>query len=242
MAFVLAWGIVIVIVLLRGRRSGQSLAEFLLRGALYGYVRLWHRWQSNDPAPLPATGPAILFSNHTCSADPAFLLVGCRRRLSFLIAREFYLIPGVRQLCDYIHCVPVTRSGKDVTAARTALRRLKEGHVLCIFPEGGLSTAGRRFRPGKPGVALLALRSKVPIFPAFIAGGPQVSDVLPAWLWPSRGVHVTYGPAIDLSVYYDRPIDRKLLEEVAVVLMGHVAALQPNCRFPAQRHVFRPSV
>jgi 1-acyl-sn-glycerol-3-phosphate acyltransferase len=225
MGFVLAWGIVVVIVLLGWRRSGQSLTEFLLRGLLHGYVRLWHRWQSNGPAPLPPTGPAILFSNHTCSADPAFLLVGCRRRLSFLIAREFYLIPGVRLLCDYIHCVPVTRNGKDITAARTALRRLKERHVLCIFPEGGLSTAGSRFRPGKPGVALLALRSQVPIFPAFIAGGPQVSDVLPAWLWPSRGVCVTYGQVIDLSAYYDRPIDRKLLEEVTVLLMQRVAAL-----------------
>jgi 1-acyl-sn-glycerol-3-phosphate acyltransferase len=208
------------------------LTEFLLRGLLSAYVRLWHRWQSNGPAPLPATGPAILFSNHTCSTDPAFLTVGSPRPLSFLIAREFYLLPIVRRLCDYIHCVPVTRNGKDVTAARVALRRLKEGHVLCIFPEGGLSTAGRRFRPGKPGVALLALRSRVPIFPAYIAGGPQVSDVLPAWLWPSRGVRVIFGPAVDLSAYYGLPIDRKLLEEVTVLLMRCVMALRPKAGSP----------
>jgi hypothetical protein len=81
-------------------------------------------------------------------------------------------------------------------------------------------------------VALLALRSRVPIFPAYIAGGPQVSDVLPAWLWPSRGVRVIFGPAVDLSAYYGLPIDRKLLEEVTALLMRCIAALRPKAGSP----------
>src|SRR5262249_47287103 len=119
------------------------LVHYLGLGVVRGYSRLWHRWSSNGPAPLPATGPAILLANHTCSADPAFLTTGCHRLLSFLIAREFYTLPLLQPLLDYIHCVPVNRKGGDPIAVRIALRRLREGRVLCIFPEGGLSNAGR---------------------------------------------------------------------------------------------------
>jgi 1-acyl-sn-glycerol-3-phosphate acyltransferase len=157
--------------------------------------------------------------------DPAFLQAACPRAISFLLAQEYYEIGHFRPLFEYTRCVPVARNGRDVRAVRTAVRRLSEGRVLCIFPEGGLSNAGRNgLRPGKAGIALLALRSRAPVSPAQIAGGPQRSEVLPAWLRPSR-VRVRFGPAVDLSAYYDRPISRKLLEEVTALLMDRVRAI-----------------
>jgi 1-acyl-sn-glycerol-3-phosphate acyltransferase len=228
------WSMVTAVSLYRWWRSGQTLAIFLGLGVVRAYTRLWHGYSSNGCPHLPVKGPAILLANHTCSADPAFLTTGCARPLSFLIAREFYLLPMLRALFDYIHCVPVTRNGTDVLAVRTALRRLRDGRVLCIFPEGDLSNAGRpQPRPGKAGVALLALRSQAPVIPAWIEGGPQTWDVTTAWLRPSRRrVRVVFGPAVDLAAYYDRPINRKLLEEVTALLMGHVAALRHRPRRP----------
>jgi len=225
MGILAACAVVAAVILWQWRRSGQVLVHYLGLGLVYLYARLWHRWSANGPARVPARGPAILVSNHTCSADPAFLTAGCARPLSFVIAREYYNIGLLRPLFDYIGCVPVARNGRDAVGVRVALRRLEEGRVLCIFPEGGLSHAGRRgIRPGKAGVALLALRSRVPVFPALISGGPQTTSLLRAWLGSSR-VRVTFGPAVDLSPYYDRPIDRKLLEEVTGMLMHRVAEL-----------------
>src|SRR5262249_831701 len=95
-------------------------------------------------------------------------------------------------------------------------------------PEGGLSHAGRDgVHPGKAGIALFALRTRVPVIPARITGGPQRSEVLPAWLRPSR-VRVTFGSPVDLSAYYGRPINRKLLEEVTALLMDRVRMLGPK--------------
>jgi 1-acyl-sn-glycerol-3-phosphate acyltransferase len=221
-------GVLAAVVLIPWRWSGQPLAFFLGRGLVWVYARLWHRLAISGAAPLPGEGPAILVANHTCSADPAFLTAGCRRPLSFLIAHEYFSLPVVRWLCRYLHCVPVKRNGQDVAAVRASLRHLHEGRIVCIFPEGNLSNAGRRcVRPGKLGIALLALRSRAPVFPAWIEGGPQTSDVPRAWLRPSR-VRVAFGPAVDLTPYYDRPITRKLLHEVATRLMHHVAALAPK--------------
>lgn len=205
----------------RWRRSGQTLVDFLGIGLWYVYARLWHRWSSNGWAPLPGAGPAILVANHTCSADPAFLTAGCRRRLCFMIAQEFYGNAFLRRLFHFLRCVPVQRHGRDPRAVREALRRLAEGRVLCIFPEGGLSHIGRSGSSPKAGVALLALKSRVPVFPVRITNGPRTSRLSHAWLRPSR-VHVTFGPALDLSRFYHRPITRKLLEEVTGSIMEHI--------------------
>jgi 1-acyl-sn-glycerol-3-phosphate acyltransferase len=227
----LAFGVVVLLMLDCWRRSGQPLVHFLGLGFIYLYVRLWHRGNVGG-SPLAERGPAILVANHTASADPAFLQAAFRRPLSFMLAQEYYVLPGVRPLCDYIGCVPVARNGRDTAGVRMALRRLQQGHILCMFPEGGLSNAGRRrIRPSKSGVALLALRSGAPVYPAFITGGPQTSDVPTAWLRPSRTpVRVTFGPAIDLSAYHGRPIERKLLDEVTAGIMSRVAALDPAAK------------
>src|SRR5687767_12956537 len=74
-----------LVILIRWTQSGQKLIDYLGIGLVYLYARLWHRWSCNGPAPLPAQGPAILVSNHTCSSDPAFLTTGCKRVLSFML-------------------------------------------------------------------------------------------------------------------------------------------------------------
>lgn len=218
-------GVAILILLARWWRAGRpKLVDYLGLGVVYLYARVWHRWSAHGEGG-PSSGPAILLANHTCSADPAFLQAGFSRPLSFVIAQEYYHIPLLRRLLSYIGCVPVARNGRDATGVRVALRRLSEGRMLCIFPEGGLTHAERRsLRPAKAGVALLALRSQAPVYPALIVGGPRTSSLPRAWLRPSR-VQVIYGPSVDLSAYYGLPINRKLLDEVTRALMRRLGNL-----------------
>lgn len=220
-----AAGLVVVGVLWRWRRSGQSLVDFLGMGLVRWYARLWHGLRVSGPAPFRRGGPALVVANHTCSADPAFITAACVPPPGFMLAADYYGTPGLRRLFDYIGCVPVHRRGHDVSGVRAALARLEEGRILGIFPEGSLSNAGRGgMRPGKAGAAYLALKSRAPVYPVWIAGGPQTCHLPPAWLKPSR-VRVTFGPVIDLSEYYDRPYSRRLLEEVAQRIMDRIAGL-----------------
>jgi 1-acyl-sn-glycerol-3-phosphate acyltransferase len=226
------WVVAVVVVVIlvawwRWRRSGEPAFVFVGSGLLQGYASLWHRMSTNGPAPLPRRGPAIIIANHTCSADAAFLSAACRRPLSFLVAREYYKIKVLRPLFRVLACVPVARSGGDAGAVRVALKRLEQGCVLCVFPEGGLSNAGRqRPRRGKAGAALLALTSRAPVFPVLIVGGPQTPKIQRSWLRPSgRKTQVIFGAAIDVSAYLGRPRDRKLLEEVTALFMERIASL-----------------
>jgi len=128
----------------------------------------------------------------------------------------------------------VARDGRDAGAVRAALRRLESKQAITLFPEGGLSQAGRsRWRRARGGAAFLALRSQAPVYPALILGGPQTNRLLRAWLLPSRTpMRVIFGPPVDLMRYYDRPIDRRLIEEVTSVLMESIAALRRQARRP----------
>jgi 1-acyl-sn-glycerol-3-phosphate acyltransferase len=190
-----AWALCLAAaVLVRGLRSGRRLVDFLGLCLVSAYARLWHGWRSTGRPPWPLQGPAILVANHPSSADPAFVQAAFPRPIGFVIGCEYDRIAALTLVFDHIHCVPVRR---DVAGLRIALRRLSQGHILCIFPEGGLSNAGRsRLRAGKAGVALLALRSRVPVYPVLIQGGPQTWRILRAWLRPSR-VRVTFGSEVN---------------------------------------------
>jgi 1-acyl-sn-glycerol-3-phosphate acyltransferase len=178
---------------------------------------------------LPATGPAILIENHPSQADPAFLIATCKRPPCFLHAREYYDVPLLRRLFERVGSIPVTRGSHDISAIRLALRHLQEGSILGIFPKGDLTAARQdRNEKAKTGAALLALRSRAPVFPAYIAGGPQGRPLLQAWLWPSPGVRLTYGAPIDLPAYYGWPLTRQVLREVTALFMQRIDQLRPT--------------
>jgi len=221
----------IVAIGIQWRRYGLPWGEFEILYVSRIYSTVFHRWRSKGFVRCPKTGPVILISNHTCSADPTFLLGGSPRVLSFLVAREHYDVhPFTTWLLNTMCCVKVSRECPDPKSLREGLRRLAEGKVYTMFPEGGLSgVAQNRLLRGKHGAAWLALITRVPVFAAYIDGGPRTPELLHSWVVPApRRVHVFWSRAIDLSRYYDKPRTRQLLEEVTTYLMKHIAELDPR--------------
>jgi 1-acyl-sn-glycerol-3-phosphate acyltransferase len=214
-------------------RAGWRFKEVVFFGTIRLYCHFWHRWSSPGGDRVPATGPVLLISNHTCSADPPLLQTATRRVLSWLSSREHYEQHWlVRKLLDTLHCVPVRRDGRDAMAARSALQRLREGRAVCVFPEGNLSgVALGKLRTPKAGAAWLALRSGAVVIPAFIRGGPQTHRLVRAWAGRSpRPAVVRFGRPVDLARYRGRRITRPLLEEVSALLMARITELGPTAR------------
>jgi 1-acyl-sn-glycerol-3-phosphate acyltransferase len=121
--------------------------------------------------------------------------------LGFMIAREMYELPIVHAFCVLTDCIPVNRDGRDLQATRAALRTLKEGKVLPIFPEGRITPeSGRGLGPILPGAAFIAIRSGAPVIPAFISGTPSTIDIGPA-LWTPTRSRVRFGEPLDLSEF-----------------------------------------
>ncbi len=197
------------------------------------YVGNVFRWRASGRCPFPSTGPAIVIANHRSPVDPLMIWMNHHlgpagrkpiRKIGFLMAREYYDQPGfIGWICRVMEAIPLERDGKDISGTRAALRRLRDGKILGIFPEGGINTE-TRLRRADVGVAWLALSSRAPVFPVFIHGAPQAEDMVSPFYTFCR-VRVVYGEPVDLSEYYGRRKTQEVLREVTDRLMGELARL-----------------
>ena len=197
------------------------------------YVPLMFHWRAtNGPSPLPVEGGALVLSNHRSPVDPLLawmnhhLRPGSRdiRVIGYLTAKEYCSVPGLTWLVRTMQSIPVERDGRDMGPTREAIRRLKDGRLVGIFPEGGLNF-GEDLREANPGVAFLALKAKVPVYPIYIHNAPQEGKNMVDPFTQRCRAGVTYGEPIDLSEYHRRRTTPELLAEVTNLLMSRLAAL-----------------
>lgn len=119
---------------------------------------------------LPERGPFIVAANHANYLDGIVLATAIPRQISFLVMPRVYRATRLHPYFhDHVGSIPVSLARPDPGAIRRALRVLEQGGVVGIFPEGPFSQYGKLVR-GQPGVALVALRSGVPVVPAAISG------------------------------------------------------------------------
>src|SRR5437879_5335888 len=101
-----------------------TLAVRLLRAANRFYARVYHQVEIILPCRLPKTGAAILVCNHTSGLDPHLIQSVCPRLITWMMAREYYEIRAIKPAMEALGVIPVTRSGRDMSATRAAMRAL----------------------------------------------------------------------------------------------------------------------
>lgn len=159
--------------------------------------RVYHRTSVLAPCRLPRMGPAILVCNHISSIDPLLLQAFCPRLVRWMMAREYYRYKSMRWLYNTVGVILVERSGRDMAATRAAMRALAAGYVLGVFPEGRIEPSNDLI-PFQSGIGLLALKTRAPVYPAYLNGTQRNREMAEAFLRPSAG-SIAFGPALDLS-------------------------------------------
>jgi 1-acyl-sn-glycerol-3-phosphate acyltransferase len=217
------------------RRCREGWGIWLLYATQRLYGGLVFRWRCNNgPCPLPVDSGGLVVANHRSPIDPMMVWTNHHFRgdptgksrevrvAGFLTASEFCDVPGLRWLVRTMRSIPVDRNGQDMAPTREALRRLKNGELVGLFPEGGINW-GTRLRSANPGVAFLALKSKVKVYPVFIHDAPQpVNSIADPFVTRCR-VRVTYGEPIDLSEFHGQKTTPELLNEVTDLIMSRLA-------------------
>ena len=173
---------------------------------------------------LPERGPYIVAANHANYLDGVVLAMALPRKISFLVMPRVYrATPLHPYFHDHVGSIPVSLARPDPGAIRRALRVLEQGGVVGIFPEGPFSRYGRLVR-GQPGVALVALRSGVPVVPAAISG---TFDALAArrFFVPRRvPLSVRFGKPLRFTTPRQR-VTQGLRADVTGRIMDEIAAL-----------------
>jgi 1-acyl-sn-glycerol-3-phosphate acyltransferase len=185
------------------------------------FARIYHSLEVISPCRIPRSGAGIIVSNHTSSIDPAFIQTLCRTRLiTWMMAKEYLEIKSISWLFNMVGIIPVERSGQDLAPLRAALRALKAGRVLGIFPEGKISETGE-MSPFQVGAALMSIKTKVPIYPIFLDGTQRNKGMVEAALVPNRAT-ITFGPPL----YLTGGTSREELETATTTIKSAVEALR----------------
>jgi len=202
----------------------------------------------DDFASLPQTGPAIVVGNHITSLDAVLVadyVLYHGRYPYFLGKASLWNVPGLSRLLRAIDQIPVYRGTNHVgDALIEARRRLDDGKVVLIFPEGTTSRDPLLWPfAGKTGAARLAMDTGAPVIPFGHWGasvicpdnaGPQR---LPH-LWPRHWVCFRSGAPVDLTSFGRDATDRQAVRGASAAIIAAIVPLVEQARgevAPAQR-------
>ena len=181
-------------------------------------VRATFRFRVVGAEKVPQTGGLVVAANHVSNFDPPILGIALPRPVSYMAKKELFAMPVVKQLIPRLNAFPVDRQAGGTAALRAALRMLKEGRCVGIFPEGGRNVTGTNEE--KAGAAFLAAASGVPVVPAAIVGTRK--------LRPFGRVSVVFGEPI--TVRRERQSDGAAVEKGAAEIMQRIRTLEESIR------------
>ena len=128
--------------------------EFLLRFLSWLVINVLYRLRVEGIEKIPEHGPALLICNHVSFVDPIVISAAVRRPVRFIMEASIFRIPVLNAVFRGMKAIPVAPAKEDPEtyerAFETVARELRAGHLVCIFPEGRLTTDGeiREFRAG----------------------------------------------------------------------------------------------
>lgn len=158
-----------------------------VKGALWLLIRLYcrlrHRVKFTNRAILPRSDTdhrgLIVVSNHTGALDPLLIQSGCGFIIRWLMAADM-VGPQIDWLFRIHPMIEVARDGKDTGPLREAIREVKAGGAVGIFPEGRITTPPREIRPFLPGIGLIIAKTRAPVLVVWVSGTPDTNKLAEA--------------------------------------------------------------
>ncbi len=142
---------------------------YVLAKGIFGLATLFRPTKITGRENIPE-GPALICANHVHNSDPLYILTAFprKRRVWIMAKEEISRWPVVGPALNWFGFLIWVKRGKaDIGAVKAALKALKGGEQVLIFPEG---TRNDEIGEAKTGAAMMAIRAGVPILPVYISG------------------------------------------------------------------------
>jgi 1-acyl-sn-glycerol-3-phosphate acyltransferase len=193
---------------------------------------------------VPASGGAIIASNHLSIVDSLFLPLIVPRPVTFAAKSEYFTGTGLVNRVTAAYLRATNQLSVDRTGARAgqamleaALGLVQRGGLFAIYPEGTRSPDGRLYR-GRVGVGWLALHSGLPVIPVGMSGTDRVLP--PGRKFPRiSSVRISIGEPLTFDAYKGQPCGARQRRAVTDEVMKSIQDLTGQEYVPMYASVFK---
>ncbi|MCA9040170.1 MAG: 1-acyl-sn-glycerol-3-phosphate acyltransferase [Planctomycetaceae bacterium] len=161
------------------------------------FSTVWFRLRGYHQDNLPEKGGALLLLNHQSHLDPVLVGTVIRRPISYVARDSLFKVPIIGFILKRTYVMPIRREAATSSTIREAVRRLKHGFLVGLFPEGTRSTDGV-VSSFKPGFLSILKRAEVPIIPVGIAGAFEAMPRGSIFIRPKK-ICVVFGKPITVE-------------------------------------------
>jgi len=208
--------------LVKANKKGKHIIPALnfFRVLLYPWNAFFYPYKMHGYTKV-GTGAYIYVGNHFSMWDIFYPARTTWEGIHFFAKDSLMHAPMIGYFAKKIKALGVMRDGSDARTLMDALRILKNGEKVSLFPEGTRNRVSEEeFLPFHGGAALLAIKTKTPVIPFVVCSKPRVF----------RRTHVVFGEPMELSSYYDRKLTQEDYEEAEKVLRDRIYELRENFR------------
>ncbi len=208
--------------LVKANKDGKHINHTLnfFRVFLYPWNAFFYPYKMHGYTKV-GKGAYIYVGNHFSMWDVFYPARTTWEGIHFFAKDSLMHTPIVGYFARKVKALGVMRDGTDARTLMDALRILKNGEKVSLFPEGTRNRLSEEeFLPFHGGAALLAIKTKTPVIPFVICKKPRVF----------RKTHVVFGEPMELSAYYDRKLTQEDYEEAEKILRDRMYELRENFR------------
>ncbi len=175
---------------------------------------IFYGFKKPDNSVVPQDEGLIVCVNHPGLRDPLFIAESIDRNLTFMAKKELFKNKLFAKFISSLGAFPVDRGNNDIAAVKTAIKLLKSGHALLIFPQGTRSYKKDNLK-GKDGAVRLALLTGAKVLPVGLSENNHIF----------KKVRVNIGNPIDYTEFKKQKLSQEDYERLTKELMDEIYRL-----------------
>jgi 1-acyl-sn-glycerol-3-phosphate acyltransferase len=147
--------------------------EFLMRFLAWLLIHTFYRVDKEGLERVPEQGACVIVCNHVSYVDAVVIAACVRRPIRFVMDHRIFAVPLLNFIFRTMRAIPIAPAREDAAlkehAFEEAAAALRNGEVVCLFPEGKITDTGElnRFRPG---LQRILEDTPVPVVPMALRG------------------------------------------------------------------------
>lgn len=186
-----------------------------LRRAIPFLYRPFFPYKKHGHTELFADREYIFVGNHLSVLDVIFPVICTTKPVHFMAKNCLFEKGLMKWFVTKSECIPVNRDGTDVKAVMQAMKYLKKGESIGIYPEGTRNKTKERFLPFKGGATALSIKTKTPLIPIV-----QVKKIR-----IFRKSHILIGEPMEFSEYYDMRLTDEIIQNCEEILRDKLSEM-----------------